>query len=111
MHRNPVLVWLLELQVFQQSDRCQPWMFAPLGLAGPDDLGQERLVLFWHGVGERMGIEPLPDGLEALLNLNVRVKRRAFAPARIHLSPRRIGRESGIRGHRRDHRNDHGGIS
>ncbi|WP_216900507.1 oxygenase MpaB family protein [Synechococcus sp. CCY 9618] len=44
-------------------------------------LEQEHLFLFWHGVGERMGIAALPASLEALLNLNERVEREAFAPA------------------------------
>jgi hypothetical protein len=44
-------------------------------------LEQEHLFLFWRGVGERMGIADLPDGLEALLALNERVERQAFAPA------------------------------
>ncbi len=42
---------------------------------------QEHLFLFWRGVGERMGIEALPDRLETLLALNERVERQAFAPA------------------------------
>lgn len=44
-------------------------------------LEQEHLFLFWRGVGEQMGIADLPDGLEALLTLNERVEREAFAPA------------------------------
>ncbi len=44
-------------------------------------LEQEHLFLFWRGVGERMGIADLPDNLEALLALNERVERQAFAPA------------------------------
>jgi hypothetical protein len=44
-------------------------------------LEQEHLFLFWRGVGERMGIADLPDGLEALLTLNERVEREVFAPA------------------------------
>jgi hypothetical protein len=42
---------------------------------------QEHLFRFWCGVGERMGIVALPDSLEALLALNERVERQAFAPA------------------------------
>ncbi|MDM7951672.1 MAG: oxygenase MpaB family protein [Cyanobium sp. CZS 25K] len=44
-------------------------------------LEQEHLFLFWRGVGARMGIADLPAGLEALLTLNERVEREAFAPA------------------------------
>jgi hypothetical protein len=44
-------------------------------------LEQEHLFRFWCGVGERMGIADLPDSLEALLALNERVEREAFAPA------------------------------
>ena len=44
-------------------------------------LEQEHLFLFWRGVGERMGIQALPDTLEDLLDLNERVEREAFAPA------------------------------
>ena len=44
-------------------------------------LEQEHLFLFWRGVGERMGIAALPASLEALLALNERVEREAFAPA------------------------------
>ncbi len=41
---------------------------------------QEHLFRFWCGVGDRMGIADLPDSLEALLALNERVERDAFAP-------------------------------
>ncbi|WP_254944646.1 oxygenase MpaB family protein [Cyanobium sp. AMD-g] len=44
-------------------------------------LEQEHLFRFWCGVGERMGIAALPVSLEALLALNERVERQAFAPA------------------------------
>lgn len=44
-------------------------------------LEQEHLFRFWCGVGERMGIADLPASLEALLALNERVEREAFAPA------------------------------
>ncbi|KEF41577.1 MAG: hypothetical protein ER33_10410 [Cyanobium sp. CACIAM 14] len=44
-------------------------------------LEQQHLFLFWRAVGERMAITALPDSLEALLALNERVEREAFAPA------------------------------
>ncbi|WP_254990725.1 oxygenase MpaB family protein [Cyanobium sp. N5-Cardenillas] len=43
-------------------------------------LEQEHLFRFWCGVGERMRIAALPPSLEALLALNERVEREAFAP-------------------------------